>query len=72
MKVLVLVIILILVIVIALLIVYNIHIRKQIEAYNNINQKISNLSILQDFMSIAGQDDSVDEKLKKINDIVIL
>ena len=67
----VLVIILILVIVIALLIVYNIHIRKQIEAYNNINQKISNLSILQDFMSIAGQDDSVDEKLKKINDIVI-
>ena len=61
----------ILVVAIVVLVVYNLHIQKKIEAYNNINDRINNLSVLQDFMKIAGQEESVDEKLKMINEIVI-
>lgn len=57
--------------VIVVLIVYNIHIQKKIDTYNNINQQISNLSVLQDFMRVAGEEDSVDAKINKINEIVI-
>jgi diguanylate cyclase (GGDEF) domain len=68
---LVIVVIIILLIAIIVLVAYNFHIQKKIEAYNNINQKISNLSVLQDFMKVAGEEDSVDAKLNKINEIVI-
>lgn len=61
----------ILVIVIIVLIVYNFHIQKKIDTYNNINQQISNLSVLQEFMKVAGEEESVDAKLNKINEIVI-
>ena len=61
----------VLLVVIVILIVYNFHIQKKIETYNNINQQISNLSVLQDFMKVAGEEDSVDAKLNKINEIVI-
>ncbi len=61
----------ILILAIAVLIAYNFHIQKKIAAYNNINDRINNLSVLQDFMKVAGQEDSVDEKLRKINEIVI-
>lgn len=64
-------IILVLLLVIGVLVVYNIHIQKKIESFNNINQKINNLSVLQDFMSVAGEEDSVDQKLRKINEIII-
>lgn len=57
--------------IIGILVFYNYHIQKKIEAFNNINQKISNLSVLQDFMRIAGEEESVEEKLNKINEIVI-
>ena len=60
-----------LVMVIIVLIIYNIHIQKKIEAYNNLNDRINNLSVLQDFMKVAGEEDSVDNKLKRINDIII-
>jgi len=63
--------ILILLVVVVVLVMYNVNIQKKIEAFNNINQKINNLSVLQDFMSIAGLEASVDDKLKKINEIVI-
>ncbi len=62
--------IVVLVVVIGVLIVYNIHIQKKIESFNNINQKVNNLSVLQDFMTIAGED-TVDQKLRKINEIII-
>ena len=65
------VIIVILVIAICVLVVYNLQIQKKVEAFNNINEKINNLSILQDFMKIAGQEESVEDKLAKINEIVI-
>lgn len=61
----------ILILAIAVLIAYNFHIQKKIAAYNNINDRINNLSVLQDFMKIAGQEESVDQKLKMINEIII-
>lgn len=67
----VIIVILALLAVIAVLVAYNIHIQKKIEAFNNINQKISNLSVLQDFMKVAGEEESVEDKLNKINEIVI-
>ena len=57
--------------VIMVLIVYNVHIQKKIDTYNNINQQISDLSVLQDFMRVAGEEDSVEAKINKINEIVI-
>ena len=56
---------------IGVLVAYNIHIQKKIEAFNNINQQINKLSVLQEFMKVAGEEDSVDAKLNKINEIVI-
>ncbi len=61
----------VLIIAIGVLVAYNFHIQKKIEAFNNINQKISNLSVLQDFMKVAGEEESVEDKLNKINEIVI-
>ena len=63
--------ILILVIIIVLLMVYNMSVHKKIESFNNLNQKVTNLNILQDFMDTISQVSSVDEKIKKINDIII-
>lgn len=63
--------IVILIVVIGVLVSYNIHIQKKIDSYNNINQLIDQLTVLQDFMKIAGEEDSVDTKLNAINDIVI-
>ncbi len=60
-----------LVMVIVVLIIYNVHIQKKIEAFNNLNDRINNLSVLQDFMKVAGEEDSVENKLKRINDIII-
>ena len=64
-------IIIILVIAIAVLIVYNIQIQKKLDSFKNLNEKISNLSVLQDFMKVAGEEEAVDAKLNKINEIVI-
>ncbi len=63
--------IIVLIVVIAVLVSYNIHIQKKIDSYNNINQLIDQLTVLQDFMKIAGEEDSVEAKLNAINDIVI-
>ena len=46
-------------------------IHKKIQAFNNINQQIVNLNVLQDFINTISETSSVDEKLKKINDILI-
>lgn len=67
----VIIVIIILLFAIGVLVVYNVHIQKKIESFNNINQKINNLSVLQDFMNIAGQEETVDQKLNKINEIII-
>lgn len=60
-----------LIIVIGVLIAYNIYIQKKIDSFKNINQKINNLSILQEFLKIVSQEENVEEKLKRINEIII-
>jgi len=68
---LIIVVVAVLSVVIAILVAYNISIQKKIESYQNIKQEISNLAVLQDFMRIAGEEEDVDAKLNKINDIII-
>ena len=53
------------------LMLYNMSIHKKIEAFKNINQQITSLNVLQDFMDTISETSSVDEKLKRINEILI-
>mgnify|MGYP003303645289 CR=1 FL=1 len=64
------VLILLVTIIIALMI-YNVVIYKRIRNFDNINQKITGLNVLQDFMNTIGEYSSVDDKIEKINEIVI-
>lgn len=61
----------ILIIVIIGLLAYNVIIYRKIQAFNNLNQKIINLNVLQDFMTTIGEASSVGEKIKRINDVLI-
>ena len=63
--------IIILILIIVGLFIYNLSISKKIENFNNINQKITNLNILQDFMNTISEVTSVNEKIQKINNILI-
>ena len=60
-----------LVLIIVALIMYNMSIHKKIDSFNNINQQINSLNVLQDFMNTLSEVSNVNEKLKKINDILI-
>ena len=53
------------------LIIYNINIHKKIQQFNNLNRQANNLRVLQDFLSTIGECSSVDEKITKINEIII-
>ena len=64
-------IVLILVAIIIGLIIYNLKIHKTIQDFNNLNRQANNLRVLQDFLSTIGECSSVDEKIQKINDILI-
>ena len=64
-------IIIILILIIVALLAYNLSISKKIENFNSINQKITNLNILQDFMNTISEVTSVNEKILKINNILI-
>lgn len=46
-------------------------IHKKIQNFNNLNQKITNLNILQDFMDTISKSASVEEKINQINNIII-
>ena len=61
----------VLVIIVIILVIYNIKISQKIQKFKNINQKITNLQVVQDFMNTIGEASSVDEKIKKINHILI-
>jgi len=63
--------VIILIVVVLGLSIYNFRIHKKIETYKNVNQKINNLSVVQDFMSAIGETITVDDKIKKINNILI-
>ena len=61
----------ILVLIVIGLIFYNVTIHKKIQKFRNLNQKITNLYVVQDFMNAIGETSSVEDKIKKINDILI-
>ena len=65
------IIIIILVAMIIGLLIYNITIHKKIEQFNALNRQANNLRVLQDFLTTIGETSSVDEKIQKINDILI-
>lgn len=53
------------------LIIYNIKLNQRIESFKNLNRQVNNLEVLQDFLSTVGECSSVDEKIQKINNILI-
>ena len=61
----------ILVIIIAILLGYNVVINNRIQEYRNTDQKIKSLNVLQKFMSTIGEEETVDGKIEKINNILI-
>ena len=61
----------VLVIIVIGLVIYNLRIHKKIQKFKNMNQRITNLYVVQDFMNAIGETSSVEEKIKKINDILI-
>ena len=61
----------VLVIVIIFLLIFNMKIHKKIQQFNNLTRQANNLRVLQDFLSAIGETSSVDEKITKINDILI-
>ena len=63
--------VIILVLIVLGLIVYNISIHKKIQKFKNMNQKITNLYVVQDFINAIGETSTVEQKIKKINDILI-
>ena len=63
--------IVVLIIIIIALVIYNLSISKKINKFKNINERLSNLKVLQDFMDTIGKDTPVDNKLQVINDILI-
>ena len=65
------IIIAVLIIIVLLLLAYNVVINKRIQEYKNTNQKIKSLNVLQEFMSTIGEEETVDGKINKINNILI-
>ena len=61
----------ILVAIIIALIIYNINLNGKIQNFNNLNRQANNLKVVQDFLSTIGECSSVDEKIQKINEILI-
>ena len=61
----------ILVVIIFALVIYNALIAKKVKSFSNINDQVKSLNIVQDFMNVVGEDITVDEKIKKVNDILI-
>lgn len=53
------------------LLIYNVNINKKIQDLNNVNQKVTSLNVLQEFMNAIGEEESVNNKIIKINNILI-
>ncbi|MCI8443802.1 MAG: diguanylate cyclase [Clostridia bacterium] len=61
----------ILVLIVLGLVIYNVTIHKKIQKFKNMNQKITNLYVVQDFMNAIGETSTVEDKIKKINDVLV-
>ena len=66
-----LLIVIILIIVILFLIFYIMRMKKMLERHENLNEKVNSLTVLQKFMDIAGEEETVEAKIKKINEIIV-
>ena len=66
-----LIIIIVLVVIVIALIIYNLSIHNKIKMFNNINDRINSLNVLQDFLDTIGKDSPVDDKLEIINNIIV-
>lgn len=64
-------IIILLVVIIVILMLYNMSVHKKIDTFSNLNQKIVSLNVLQEFMDTISEEKTPDEKIKRINDILI-
>ena len=65
------VVILLLALILIALVMYNLSLSKKIKKFNSINETIKGLNIVQDFMNTIGEYTSVDEKINKINEILL-
>ena len=65
------IVIIILVFIIAVLTIYNMSIHKKIQDFQNLHQKVTNLNIIQDFINIAGNNMTVDDKIKAMNEVIV-
>ena len=64
-------IIILLVVIIVFLMLYNMSVHKKIDTFSNLNQKIVSLNVLQEFMDTISEEKTADEKIAKINEILI-
>ena len=71
MEIVALVFIVLLILITLALTVYNYIIHKRIKEYSSINQRVTSLHVLQDFMNTLGDNLTINEKLENINDILI-
>ena len=65
------IIIVVLAVAVLILLLYNLRINKKINELKNVNQKVINLNVLQEFMSAIGEEETVENKIIKINNILI-
>lgn len=63
--------IILLVAIIMLLMIYNMLISKKIDKFNNLNQKVVSLNVLQEFMDTISEEKTPNDKIRKINEILI-
>ena len=64
-------IIVILVFIVMLLMIYNYSVHKKIDTFTNLNQRVTSLNVLQEFMNTLSENTTIKEKLENINDILI-
>ena len=65
------IVIIILMVVVVVLIIFNLKLNVRIKNLKNLDQKLNGLNVLQDFMATAGDSLSVQDKIKRINEILI-
>ena len=53
------------------LVVYNMNLKRKLQSLNNTNQKVTSLNVLQEFMNTISEQITADEKIKRINEILI-
>ena len=65
------IVVIILVLIVIGLIIYNMSIHKKIQKFKNMNQRITNLNVVQDFINAIGEVSTVEQKVQNINDILV-